>query len=156
LGIGLNIILNRKILVISSFISLIILIVIFSLPNLLAASLEPKQAEDWIRIYLKKKVSAEYVEQVKNSGLNLPSTELAERWQNDIKNIEDMDFESLEIRHFLIAPPTSSTRIYVVKAIIMGLNDKKHTRYFSLTARNRYFDFFWVSEHSKWMWLFSI
>jgi len=44
----------------------------------------------------------------------------------------------------------------MVKVDLNGSNDERNTRYLSLTAKNRSFDFFWVNEHSKWMWKYSI
>lgn len=155
MGIRLDILLNRKILVFSSLSGLVLFIALFSLPNLFAASLKPEQAERWIRHYLKMKLAQEYVEQVKKSGFNPPDAVLAEQWNKDIRKSENVVFESIEVSHFLIAPPTSSTRIYVVKTVIKGKDEQRKTRYFSLTSKNRFFDFFWVNEHSRWMWLFS-
>ena len=110
--------LNRKGLMASSLGGLILLFTIFSLPTLLAASLEPDQAEKGIRYYLKHDAMAEHLEQLKVAGLNSPNRKIAERWENDLKYIEQMEFISLEIRHFLFAPPTSSTRIFMVKAVL--------------------------------------
>lgn len=146
---------NSRIIIVISLSGLIMFFVIFSLPNLLVASLEPDQAEKWIRHYLKKRLSYAYLDQLRNSGLSLPGRELAEQWGNDLRSADIIVFESLEIRHFLLAPPTASTRIYMVKVVLKGSNDERNTRYFSLTAKNRFFDFFWVNEHSKWMWKFS-
>lgn len=148
--------LNRKGLMASSLGGLILLFTIFSLPTLLAASLEPDQAEKGIRYYLKHDAMAEHLEQLKVAGLNSPNRKIAERWENDLKYIEQMEFISLEIRHFLFAPPTSSTRIFMVKAVLRDTENHERVCYFSLSARNRFFDFFWVNEHSKWKCFFSI
>lgn len=142
---------NSSLLIVISLSGLVILLAVFSLPNLLAAPLEPEQAERWIRHYLKKRLSGNYVEQLRSSGMRVPDTGMAEQWENELRDADSIEFESLEIRHFLVAPPTSSTRIYLVKVVIKGSNDERNSRYFSLTAKNRFFNFFWVNEHSKWM-----
>ena len=153
---GSNIIGNRKKVTAAGIAGLVLLFAIFSLPNLLAPSLEPEQAEKWIRHYLKQHAMGRHMEQLKAAGLNTPNAEIAKLWQADLNRIEQMEFISLEIRHFLISPPTSSTRIFMVKAVIRDLDKNENIRYFSLSARNRFFDFFWVNEHSKWKWFFSI
>jgi phage-related protein len=153
---GSNIILNRKAVAASGITGLVLLFAIFSLPNLLAASLGPKQAEKWIRQYLKQHTMGSNMEQLKAAGLNTPDEQIAKRWQADLNHIDQMEFISIEIRHFLVAPPTSSTRIFMVKAVIRDSDKNENIRYFSLSASNRFFDFFWVNEHSKWKWFLSI
>ena len=86
-----------------------------------------------------------HMEQLKAAGLNTPDAKIAKRWQTDLNRIEQMEFISTEIRHFLVAPPTSSTRIFMVKAVIRDTNKNENIRYFSLSARNRFFDFFWLN-----------
>lgn len=151
----LNFELNRKRITISGIAGLLILFAVFSLPNLLAASLDQRQAERWIRQYLKKQVSDYYMSDVAKSSMRLPDRAMAERWESDINNIDSINFSSLEIKHFLVAPPTATSRIYVARVVLQDPDGNEEIRYFSLSAENRFFDFFWVNEHSRWMWTFS-
>jgi hypothetical protein len=153
---GSNIILSRRKIIATGIAGLVLLFAVFSLPNLLAASLKPQQAEKWIRHYLKQNAMGKNMQDLKAAGQNSPDLRTASKWEKDLNRIEQMEFISIEIRHFLVAPPTSSTRIYLVKTVIRDSDKNEKTRYFSLSARNRFFDFFWVNEHSKWKWFFSI
>jgi hypothetical protein len=105
---------------------------------------------------MKQKLMSEHMEYLKTAGLRTPNAEVAERWKAQLQQIEQVELISMKIRHFLVAPPFSSTRIFVVKTVIHNTEKQQQPRYFSLSARNRFFNFFWVNEHSKWIWLFSI
>ncbi|NIP38271.1 MAG: hypothetical protein GWO07_03610 [Candidatus Dadabacteria bacterium] len=150
-----NIILSRKGIAASGIAGLVLLFAIFSLPNLLAASLSQEQAEKWIRYYLKQHAMGRNMQQLKADGQSSADYKTASKWEKELNRIDRMEFVSIEIRHFLVAPPTSSTRIYMVKAVIRGADKKESTRYFSLSAQNNFFDFFWVNEHSRWKWFLS-
>lgn len=154
--IGTGIVISRKGFIASGIAGLILLFAVFTLPNLLAPSLQPKQAEKWIRQYLKQYAMGKNIEQLKAGGQTSPDLKTSLKWERDLNRIDRMEFISLEIRHFLVAPPTSSTRIFMVKTVIRDSDKNENIRYFSLSARNRFFDFFWVNEHSKWKWFFSI
>ncbi len=95
------------------------------------------------------------MQKLKAAGQSVPDYSTASKWEKELTDINQMEFVSIEIRHFLIAPPTSSTRIFMVKAVMRDADKNESTRYFSLSARNRFFDFFWVNEHSRWKWLLS-
>ncbi|NIT13696.1 MAG: hypothetical protein GTN99_05480 [Candidatus Dadabacteria bacterium] len=153
--IGTGIVISRKGIIASGIAGLVVLFTVFSLPNLLAASLSPVQAEKWIRYYLKQYAMGKNMQQLKKSGMSSPDFITASKWEKDLSSINQMEFVSIEISHFLVAPPTSSTRIFMVKAVIRDSDGRESTRYFSLSARNRFYDFFWVNEHSKWKWYLS-
>lgn len=46
--------------------------------------------------------------------MSVPDSMVAERWKNELHETESIAFKSLEIRHFLVALLTFSTRIYMV------------------------------------------
>jgi hypothetical protein len=153
---SLNIVSSRWKITFWGIAGVIVLLAIFSIPNLMAESLDPVRAEDWIRSYLKQQAMNRRMEDLRIEGISSPNAPLARKWKTDLVNVDRMQFVSLEIKHFLIAPPGSTTRIFVAKTVIRQAGKEDQTRYFSLSARNRAFDFFWVNEHSQWMWMFSI
>jgi len=134
---------------------ILLLIAVFSLPNLLAARLDKKTAEKWIRQYLVKQAVQRNSDKLIEQGSTVPDFNTSLNWEKEIQQIQKMEFDSLEIKHFLVAPPTSSKRIYMTRVVMRDSEDVIRTRYFSLSAQNRFFDFFWVNEQSAWMWYLS-
>lgn len=134
---------------------LLLLIALFSLPNLLAESLEPGRAEQWIRSYLKKGAGIQHREALAATGKNVPDRAMAEQWQADYQRIDQTEFLSVEVKHFLVAPPGASSRIFVARVVLKEPDADPQTRYFSLSAENNLFDFFWVNEHGRLMWTFA-
>ncbi|MBT5632027.1 MAG: hypothetical protein HOJ13_04795 [Nitrospina sp.] len=125
------------------------------LPSLLAPVMSSVEAEKWIRQYLKKERASMQIESLSMQGRLLPDRQEAEKLEADLRKIETNPFRSIEVKHFLIAPPTSSSRIFLAKVVLDdGSNDI--VRYFSLSAKNNIFDFFWVNEQAQWMWYFSL
>ncbi|NIW71820.1 hypothetical protein GWN15_23585 [candidate division KSB1 bacterium] len=139
----------------SGLLGLFMLAGLFYLPNLLAPSLSAKEAEKWIRRHLKEEITLSRIERFKESENGRKAKKEAENLQIELKKLETVPFKSVEVGHFLFPPPGSSTRIYVVKVVI-GDGSQGVPRFFSLSAENNMFDFFWVNEHSRWMWFFSI
>ena len=148
---------SRQTVIISGLAGLAIIILLFSIPFLFAASLDADQARHWILDYLKKEVALQHVQDLRSSGLSLPTQEMAERWKSEMDEISQIKFLSLDIKKFILVPSfITSSRMYTVRVDLQRPNRKKETRYFSLSARNNLFDFFWVTEQSRWMWFFSI
>ena len=80
-----------------------------------------------------------------------------QRLKNDLQKIDHIPFVSLEIGHLIFVPTfITSSRVYVAKAVFRDEDGAERTRYFSLTARNNFFDFFWVNEHSRLIWWFTV
>ena len=74
--IGFKAVFNSRIIIVISLSGLIIFFVIFPLPNLLSASLDPDPAEKWIGHYLIMNLSYAFPDQLRNTGLRLPGSEL--------------------------------------------------------------------------------
>ncbi|KMP10677.1 hypothetical protein UZ36_06930 [Candidatus Nitromaritima sp. SCGC AAA799-C22] len=134
---------------------LIALTAILSIPYLLAPSLSPEAAKKWIRLYLRNQFMTGQKENLRIAEQNLPDRQKARTWETELRRLERIEFKSVEIKQFLMAPPSTSTRIYVARVVIGDSKGQDNARYFSLSARNNIFDFFWVNEHSKIMWWFS-
>lgn len=130
--------------------------VIFSLPSFFAASLEPARAEKEIRHYLRSQLSSRFIREIQKAGLSSPDFEMSARLQAGYKYIDQLKFVSVEVDHFLFVPPFTSHRLFVVKAVICDASQREQTRYFSFSARNKFFDFFWVTEQSRFIWMLSI
>ena len=145
---------KSKVYIFSGFFGLVVLILIFILPTLFAPSLSPDEAEKWIRQYLKKEQTSLHMERLKTKGKSLPDRQEAEQLKADLIKLEAVPFKSIEIKSFLFAPPGSSTRIFIAK-VVLDDGSSNVPRYFSLSAENNFFNFFWVNEHSGWMWYFS-
>ncbi len=132
------------------------LVIIFSLPSFFAASLEPARAEKGIRQHLRQQLSSRYMTDLKAAGLSSPDFETATRWKAGYDDIDRLEFVSVQIKHFMLVPPFTSSRLFVVKAVIRDSQQRQQIRYFSFSARNKFFDFFWVAEQSRFMWILSI
>lgn len=146
---------GRRTLVFSGVGGLGLLLALFIVPALLAPSLDAMRAEEGIRTYLVRQQTQRQLAELRARGLRVPTVAMAERWQAQMQRIRQTEFESIEVRHFLFAPPTSTTRIFVVKMLCREGGKRQSTRYFTLSAENRFFDFFWVSERSRLFWLFA-
>lgn len=72
----------------------------------------------------------------------MPDSNTSLKWEKEIQQIQEMEFDSLEIKHFLVAPPTSSKRIYMAKVVMRDSENVISTSYFSLSAQNWFFNFF--------------
>lgn len=143
--------------VIRGLLGIVLLFLIFSFPSLFAASLNPDKARDWILDYLRKEIILQHTQELQDSGLSLPTYATAERWQAETDEINQLKFESVAIKQFIFVPTLiTSYRIFVVKVVFMDTHHQKETRYFSLSTRNKWFDYFLVAERSRLMWLLSI
>ncbi len=96
------------------------------------------------------------MDELRASGSTLPDAGTARRWKEDLERLDRIDLRSVEVRHFLLVPPFTISRMFVVKAVFQDGNGEKRTRCFSLSAESRFFDFFWVSEQASWVWLLPI
>lgn len=103
---------------------------------------------------MKKERASLLMARLEGEGMRLPDRQEAEQLETDLKKLKTIPFKSIEIKHFLFAPPTSATRIFTAKVVLDDGNNNS-PRYFSLSAENNIFDFFWVNEQSRWMWYFS-
>jgi len=136
---------------------LVVMLAILSIPSLFAASLDSGTAQKWVHRQLKANLATRLIEDMKAAGLQAPDRDMAERWDREFKQFERMEFVSVEVKHFIFVPTLiTSSRMFVAKAVLRPENGKEVTRYFSLSAQNNFFDFFWVAEQSRWMWWFSI
>lgn len=147
---------RRKTVVISGVAGLVLLFAMLSLPNLLAPTLDEAEAEKWIRLYLKKEISNRQLVELAKSGLRVPDREAAKQIGEDLRAVDEIEFLSIEVKHFLVALPTDTSRLFTARAVLRGADGQEQTRYFSLSAESRLYDFFWVNEHSRLMWAFSI
>lgn len=129
---------------------------LFSLPVLLATPLSRERAEREIRQHLKWQLSLELSAKTKAAGLASPDARLAEDWHAHSRRLDGLEFVRLEIKRFLFVPPFSSSRMYVAKVASRDAERQERTRYFSLSARSRRYDVFWVAEQPWLMWLLSI
>jgi hypothetical protein len=152
----LNLKLNRRTITLSGISGLIVLFCIFSLPSFLAASLDAGRAEKEIRHYLRWQMSSQQMRDLQAAGLSLPNTEMAEKWKANLEYIDHLEFVSVKIGRFLFVPPFTSSRMFVVKVVLRDAKEQYESRYFSFSARSKFFDFFWVAEQSRWMWILSI
>lgn len=148
---------SRQTVIVSGLAGLAAVILLFSIPFLFAAALDAERAKHWILYYLKKEAAQQHSRELQSSGLNLPTQEMAERWKAEMDEISQIEFLSLDIKKFIFVPTLiTSSRMYAVRVDLQRPNRKSETRYFSLSAKNNLFDFFWVTEQSRWMWFFSI
>jgi hypothetical protein len=148
--------LDRRTITVTGSGGLLLLFCIFSLPSFFAASLDPQRAEKDIRQHLKWQLSSRYMADLRAAGLGSPDVETATRLKADYEYINRLEFASVQIRHFIFVPPFTSSRLFVVKAVLRDAKHREQIRYFSFSARNKFFDFFWVAEQSRFMWLLSI
>jgi hypothetical protein len=148
---------NRSTIIFSGLLGFILLIAFFSIPQLFAESLDSDRAKDWIQRHLKTKIALRHMEEMKAAGAKSPDKSMAERLNAELEQFKRMQFVSVEVKQFLFVPTLiTSSRMFVVKAVLRLDNKTEETHYFSLSARNNLFDFFWVAEQSQWMWYFSI
>lgn len=134
----------------------ILISALLSLPTFFAETLDAERAEEWIRKYLKKEVTNRFTHVLKNDGSNPSDVEAAQRLKDDMDRIDQTVFISVKVNRFLFTPPFTTRRMFVVKAVLRSSEGTEETRFFTLSAENRFFDFFWVNEYSRWMWFFSI
>jgi len=148
---------NRNTILFSGLLGLVLLVAFFSVPQLFAESLDSDRAKDWIRRHLKVNIMMRHMQEMKTAGMESPDKNMAERLNAELEQFERTQFVSVEVKHFLFVPTLiTSSRMFVVKAVLRPENKKEETHYFSLSARNNLFDFFWVAEQSQWMWYFSV
>ncbi|MDA0691020.1 MAG: hypothetical protein O3A78_02770 [Nitrospinae bacterium] len=148
---------NRSTILFSGLLGLILMVAFFSIPQIFADSLDSERAKDWIRRHLKTNIALRHMQEMKAAGLKSPDKNMAERLNAELEQFERTQFISVEVKHFLFVPTLiTSSRMFVVKTVLRPENKKEETLYFSMSARNNLFDFFWVAEQSQWMWYFSI
>jgi hypothetical protein len=141
---------------IKGLLALLIVVGIFMLPHFFASSLDEKRAIEEIRQYLKRQHANDLLEEVKASGKESPDLPMAQRWEEQSTRSGAIEFSSVEINRFVIVPPFTSFRMFVVKAVMRFEEEPEETRYFTLSSRSKLFDVFWVSELSWIFWLFSV
>jgi hypothetical protein len=159
MGLRFEIEIVRKRAVIGGLGALILLICLLVLPRLFAAPLDDKRAEAEIRSFLKRQATLQNMAGLRAAGRSTPEAGAARRWQSELERLERTEFVSIEIKHLLFVPPFTSSRFYVARATLRDPRDPERVdevRFFSLSADNHFFDFFWVSEQSRLMWLLSI
>ncbi len=151
----LELVFTRKAVAFSGVAALALIAALAVLPNLMAESLEPERAAQWIRHHLKQLASAQQMAALAAEQRATPNRADAKRWREALLAADHTEFVAVEVKHFLVAPPGSSRRIFVARVITQEGGKTLRTRYFSLSAENNAFDFFWVREQSRWMWLLS-
>ena len=147
--------LSRGTIAVSGIAGLVVMLGILSLPSFFAASLDAMRAEHEIRFYLKRQLSSQLMADMQAAGVSAPDAATAARWQAGYERIDRLEFASLKVRRFIFVPPFTSHRLFVVRAVIREGKQGDRARYFSFSARNKFFDVFWVAEQSKLMWLLS-
>jgi hypothetical protein len=150
-----NIKLNGKTVTIGGIAGLLLLSALLYFPSLLAISLDSELAQKEIRHHLKWKLGIRHMEEVQSAGLKSPDIEMAKRWQEQLASVDQLEFVAVEIKHLLFVPFFTTDRIFMVKIVSRDKNQQEQTRYFSLSARNKFFDFFWVAEQSRLLWMLS-
>lgn len=148
--------LNRKTITLSGVVGLIVLIGFLCLPLLFAPRLSAKRAEVEIRKCLRFQTGQSQMAQLKASGLNVPDANMASRWKADFDRLDRLEFVSLKIKRSLFSSPLSSSRVFVVKVTLREPEETSQTRYFSLSADSKLFDFFWTVERPRWVWFFAV
>lgn len=136
--------------------ALIVMMGIFTLPHLFASTLDEEKAVKEIRRYIQQQHANQLLEEVEASGRESPDFPIAQRWEEQSTRTKQTEFLSVDINHFVFVPPFTSSRMFVVKAVIRFEEEPEETRYFTLSTRSRFFEVFWVSEHSWIFWLFSV
>ena len=147
---------NRRTITFGGIGGLILLVGIFSIPSFFAASLTPERAQKEIRQYLKVQLSSRFMREMQTTGLSSPDFQMATRLQAGYEQIDQLKFVSIEVDRFVFVPPFTSHRLFIVKAVTRDVDQQEQTRYFSFSTRNKFFDFFWVTEQSRLMWMLSI
>jgi len=145
---------SRRKIAISGVAGLLILLAFLSLPSLLAQSLDVNRAEQEVRQYLKRQLGDQQMAELRSANLNMPDSAMASRWYDQHKRIENLEFVSVQVGR-LPYLPFSSSRMFVVKAVLRDVDNSEHTRYFSLSARSKLYHVFWVTEQSSLLWLLT-
>jgi hypothetical protein len=146
----LNVKLNRWTIAASGVGGLLLIAGLSIVPSLLAASLDSGQARKEIRQYLKWHLGLQQVAELQESGLALPTAEMAQHWKEQYAAIDRLEFAAVEIRRFP-APPFTTRRTFVAKVVCRDPEGHESTRYFSLSSKGKSFDVFLVAERSQWV-----
>ncbi len=135
--------------------SLVVIVLIFLLPNLLAAPLDEERAEKELRSYLLRQLTQNQLMQMKASNLTAPDMAMATQWADDRRAHDGLLVESLKVRTSLLTPPFVSSRVYLVKADLLFPDQEPETRVWAMSVESRLSDFFWVAERPGWLWLMA-
>ncbi|TAN42453.1 MAG: hypothetical protein EPN25_03175 [Nitrospirae bacterium] len=133
---------------------LLALLAFLSLPSLLAQSLDAGRAKQEVRQYLKRQLGDKQLAELRAAGLVVPDHAMASRWAEQHKRIDNLAFASLKVGR-LPYLPFSSGRVFMVKAVLRDVDNTEQTHFFSLSSRHRLYDFFWVTEQSRLLWLLA-
>ncbi len=118
---------------------------ILVVPQLLARSLEPAEAEALVRQRLVAEVTSDLLAERRSEGDAIPDAANARRWARELECVTRVRFRAVEVRRALLVPPFRRRTNFVVKATIEG------------EARSRYFWLFGtgpssVSNSSRGRW----
>ena len=133
---------------------LLALLAILFAPSLLAPSLDAGRARQEVLKYLRQQLGAAQLTELRSSKLAVPDSAMSARWQGQQSQIDGLEFVSVEVGR-LPYLPFSSSRMFMIKAVLKDTDGGQYDRYFSMSARSRLYDFFWVAEQSRLLWLLA-
>lgn len=123
--------------IIGGLAGLVLFLAIFLAPSFFAATLDEGKAEEEIRAFLKKEAANRHLSVMQAAGMDSPDAALAERMEADLIKIDRIEFISLEVARFIFTPPTTTSRLFIAKAILRDEGQKPTTRYFSLSVQKK-------------------
>lgn len=97
-----------------------VLLGILVVPQLLARSLEPAQAEALVRQHLIAEVTSDLLAERRAEGDPIPDAATAGRWGSELERVRRVRFRAVEVRRALVVPPFRRRTNFVVKATIEG------------------------------------
>ena len=116
----------------------------------LVTSMNPEMVEKKVRQCIQRELSQRHMKMLKEKGLTVPDIDMALRWEDEIKQSNNLSFVSIKVKRPFLDILISETPTYVVQVVIDGENQQDSTRYF------------WISwdgidrEISRFAWLVSI
>lgn len=116
--------------------ALIGIVAIFGLPYLFAARMDNDTAERLLREYLRSASSLRQMEELRQGGNETPSPEMAQRWADENRRQERIQFESIEVKRAWLVPPIRRRTNFVVRATLRDGEGAAQTRCFWFYAPN--------------------
>ena len=99
----------------------------------MVTSMDPEVAEKRVRQCIQRELSQRHMKMLKEKGLAVPDSDLALRWEDEIKQSNNVSFVSVKVKRPFLDILISETPTYVVQVVIDGENQKGSTRYFWLS-----------------------
>ena len=129
------------------------IVAIFGLPYLFAARMDSATAERLLREYLQSVASQRQMEELWQSGSELPSMEMAQRWQEENRRQKDLTFESIEVKRAWLVPPLRRRSNFIVRVTLREDEGAAQTRYYWFFAPNNRSR---IRECSSTAWAFPL